>query len=182
MGFGITGYGVGGGSQTPTGNGDLVKLDAVSIGSPASIIDFSDIPSPNNYSAFLIIFKLKNDTTSGADIHLYFNEDYTDAHYYSQRNYASNTTIAGARSNAPVIAGMNNTDDVCGHIWIFKNVAGYGCAVSQSTNRNGANIILDNYGTSKSDATLSSITDIRIKGGQNFETGSVAYLYGLVVD
>lgn len=140
------------------------------------------------YKAFLLLINyLEGHAAGSSEINLYFNEDYTDSHYYSQRIHAYGTsTVTGLgseearlqligfrRARMLLEVGINPE----GHAQCQASIGSLVNFVVGITRRTGVEMVC----IAKKDATVENITSIRITGtyADSIGIGTTIDVYGL---
>jgi hypothetical protein len=132
----------------------------ITVTSNVDYVDLLDLDI-NTHKAYLLIFEVKNPTTSNMAYFMFFEGDYVTTNYYSQVFIANGTSTWINRTNDPTFAGCNagnRNEHVC---WILRDVDGYPKVFTISTGSTGGSVTVNLWSLSKT-ATVTNITQIRI--------------------
>jgi len=160
----------------PPTSGDLIKSIEV-IGSAVTQIDISDLDLNSHNSYYKIVVDALNDTGSSATITMTVEGDHTLTNYRNQVHLSNNTTLAGARTNAPRIATMEASQLGTAVIHMHKT-GGYVTAESQNTQGRSTNMSMRSYTWVKT-ATVTNVTTLRFTASvaNSFAIGTTIKVY-----
>ena len=134
------------------------KVADIIVPSNTTSVDITglDIGKGNEYY-------LASDTTASADCTFYLTPNGNDTltNYYNQLLVATGTTVAGSRTNSPVLVSNNPSEKSLGHINIKLTNSGYYVAQNSITRGYGGSGVQLTKINTTSTATMSSITSLK---------------------
>jgi len=129
------------------GSGSLSFVGSTSItGSAASTLTITGLDL-NTDKRYLVRAQLKNATTTGANISLFYNSDTTATNYNRESLTANGSTITGTRSNDAFISGLDSNAASTGsgntafEFWIENNVDGHPSTKATNSRSGNSNIL-----------------------------------------
>lgn len=120
--------------------------------------DFAGLSGDYRYKLFL-----QGYANGAKTAYLYLNGDENTAHYYNERLYADDAIIASARSNTSAIFTTWAAGGLYSECEIAIDDSDYATFVSRMNSPNTNLMVLNYYAGGKTDATMTEITEIKIK-------------------
>ena len=120
--------------------------------------DFAGLSGDYRYKLFL-----QGNATAARTASLYLNGDEVNAHYYNERLYADDAVLASIRTNNPNVFTTWAAGGLFAECEIAVDGAGYATFVMRMNSPNTNAMVLNYYAGGKTDATMTEITEIKIK-------------------
>jgi hypothetical protein len=155
----------------PTAIADyLTPYRDIIVTSNVDYVDLLDLDI-NTHKAYLLIFTVKNSSTSDCQYKVYVNGNYTSTNYYSQYLYGGGSTTGASRLNDAIIEWISAGERSFVVVYIAKDPDGYFKCIVIESGLTGSSVAIAIRSIS-STFTVYNITSIRISASASGGIGA----------
>ena len=141
-----------------------INYSDILVSSACDYVEWTNLDI-NTDKLYRIIGTIKNVSTSAISLACYYESDYTDTDYYTERMYASGSNVGTINSNNGTISIISANNDGMFKAQIKLTPSGYSMCTSQSGAGNGSNDRID-ICTQVLTITQTNITQIRLSSNK----------------